>query len=64
MNVDSFRRRVMDVFLGKPCHQILTNDTVKSPTFVASGDFLPHGCQKALRVEEASDPKYLKVMID
>lgn len=54
----------MDVFLGKPCHQILTNDTVKSPTFVASGDFLPHGCQKALRVEEASDPKYLKVMID
>ena len=60
MNVDSFWWRVVNIFFCESCHQILTNDTVQSPTFVTPGYFLSHSRQKSLRVEKPGDPKYLE----
>ena len=35
----------------------LANDTVEGPSFVESGNFLPHCSEEPLRVEEASYPE-------
>jgi hypothetical protein len=50
----------VDVLLGEPGDQILTDDTIQGPALVAASYLLPHGCQKALGIEETCDPKHLK----
>jgi len=43
MNVNSFWWRIMNVFFGKSCDQILTNDTVKGPALVAPVKYIEVG---------------------
>ena len=59
MDVDTLWWRVVNVLLGEPGDQILTDDRVESPPLVTSGHFLSHGGQEALGVEEPSHPKHL-----
>ena len=41
----------------------LANDAVQSPALVEPCHLLPHRSEEALRVEEASDPEHLGLMI-
>ena len=59
--VDAFGRRVVNVLFSETGDQVLTDDRVESPTLVASGYFLSHGGQKALRVKKPSHPKHLRI---
>ncbi len=40
-------------------HPYLTNNAVQSPSFVSSGNFLPHGREEALGIEEPGHPEHL-----
>lgn len=63
MNVDALWRRIVDVLLGEPGHQVLTDDAVQGPAFVAPRHLLPHGRQETLRVEKSGHPEDLKKLM-
>ncbi len=60
VNIDSFGWRIVNVFFGEPCDQILTDHTVEGPTLVTSSHLLSHCGQETLRVEETRHPENLK----
>ena len=60
VNVDALWRRIVDVLLGEPGHQVLANDAVQGPAFVASRHLLSHGRQEALWVEKPGHPEDLR----
>ena len=46
VDVNPLGWRVVNVLLGEPRHQVLTDDAVQRPALVGSGDLLPHGCEE------------------
>lgn len=40
-------------------HVVVQHDGIESPSFVCSGDFLSHGSQETLRIEESCHPEHV-----
>ncbi len=63
MYVDAFWWWGRDVLLHLGCDLVVQNDSVQGPFFV-SCDLLFHGCEEALRVEEAGHPENVGLALE
>ena len=57
MYIDTLWWRLGDILFHHPCHVIVQEYRVQCPATMGPCYFLTHGCQEALRVEEASHPE-------